>query len=274
MRIWPTLADPQTETIAGLRTCWIGQAGTTPPVFFQHCTLVRAAAWGGVIAALPDDLCYGANDLPGHGGTAHDAGRDLQAQAAEIAAVLISRMDGPVVFVGHSFGATIGLRLARDHPELIQSLVLYEPVLFGLLGDVDHPAWAKEQAAQRQFITLLASDRHAATGVFVDRWGGAPWHTLPVARQQALVDGIGLVAASDAALFGPASGRVSADDLCAIPHPVVLLAGAETDPVIAPSQDMLAERLAVRARIRVPGAGHMGPITHPEPMAAAIRQLL
>ena len=45
----------------------------------------------------------------------------------------------PIDVIGHSFGATVALRLAVEQPEKVRSLTLIEPVFFAVAGQ-DVPA--------------------------------------------------------------------------------------------------------------------------------------
>jgi lipase len=53
--------------------------------------------------------------------------------------------------------------------------------------------------------------------------------------------------------------------------PVLLVEGADSPPVIDAVQAALAARLPQAARMIVPGAGHMVPITHPDLVARAVQ---
>ena len=66
-----------------------------------------------------------------------------------------------------------------------------------------------------------------------------------------------------------APGRLEALDL-----PVLLLEGAQSPPIVAAIQSVLAARLPRAKRAIVPGAAHMLPITHPREVAELIRASL
>jgi sigma-B regulation protein RsbQ len=73
---------------------------------------------------LFDHVGAGASDLSAYDPARH--GR-LEGYAQDVAEVLEELDVGPVVFVGHSVSATIGVLLAADRPELVESLVLVGP---------------------------------------------------------------------------------------------------------------------------------------------------
>lgn len=64
-------------------------------------------------------------DLPGFGATPRPETAWSTADYADhVAEFLIDRKTGPIVWVGHSFGGRVGLRLAVRHPELLRGLVI------------------------------------------------------------------------------------------------------------------------------------------------------
>ena len=56
--------------------------------------------------------------------------------------------------------------------------------------------------------------------------------------------------------------------------PLLLVAGAESPPVVAAVVDVIAGAAPAAIRVTVPGAGHMVPITHPEPVSRALGRFL
>lgn len=69
-------------------------------------------------------------DRPGHGHSERlEAADTLAVQAAQVAGALKALAPGEkAVLVGHSFGGAVSLRVALDHPELVDGLVLLAPV--------------------------------------------------------------------------------------------------------------------------------------------------
>ncbi len=121
-----------------------------------HCTLGHSGTWHGVQAGLLEKLSMTGFDRPSHGKSAAWSGeggaRGLHDLTTRIAAALI---DKRADVIGHSYGATVALRLALDHPAKVRSLTLVEPPLFSLAADT--PAFAAHAAAMAAFDAALAA---------------------------------------------------------------------------------------------------------------------
>jgi pimeloyl-ACP methyl ester carboxylesterase len=209
-------------------------------------------------------------DMPGHGQSADwDGYSTYQAQTASMAAALCN---GPSHVIGHSFGATVALRLAVERPDLVSNLTLIEPVFFAAAKGTE--AHDHHRKAFRPFIAaMLQGDEARAAQVFNTLWGEVPWDTIPTEQQAALVKRIHLVVAGGAEIEEDADGITSADRLAKVDIPVTLVRGQNTQPVIAAIHDRLVERLPHAADHVIAGAGHMLPIrkTYLAQVAAIIR---
>ena len=232
-----------------------------------HCSLAQGAAWKGVAAALPGGLRLTAPDIVGHGdGPAHDPARDLHDQC--YAAVLPHLPQGPFDAAGHSFGATLALRLALEMPERVRSLTLIEPVLFAAAkGSGTFTLHRSGEAGKGK--AAGGDDRLAATRNFLKHWGsGADFDDLPAHQRAYMAARIHLIDASDPALFGDSAGLVPR--LAEVAAPTLLMAGGDCLPVMTAILDRMQAEIPQSTRSSIPGAGHMAPITHPAPVAAAI----
>ncbi len=154
-----------------------------------------------------------------------------------------------VVF-GHSFGGDVALGLASRHPELVEAVVVYEaplPWLDWWPGHGGADGDAPEEAAER-FMRRLLGDRK--------------WERLPAATRAARrAEGAAMVGELDdlarVAPWSPEQVRL----------PVLALHGERARPHHRRAMDLLADVLpSCRVEI-VPGAGHVGPNTHPDAVA-------
>jgi non-heme chloroperoxidase len=60
----------------------------------------------------------------------------LLTESEDLASVIRAlKLDAPVHIVGHSFGAYVAAMMAKDHPELVRTLVLAEPPILSLLAN-------------------------------------------------------------------------------------------------------------------------------------------
>ncbi len=94
-------------------------------------------------------------DLPGFGATPRPQDGWSTADYADyVADFLVERKTGPIVWVGHSFGGRVGLRLAVRHPDLLQGLV----IVSGAGIPRPRSAWAQVRSGwrRRQFRVLKA----------------------------------------------------------------------------------------------------------------------
>jgi len=241
-------------------------------VLALHCSLAHSGAWAGLAGHLKG-VTLTAPDLPGHGSAPDWDGRTELHGLATRDALAVAEALVCVDLIGHSFGATVALRMALERPELIRSLVLIEPVLFAAARAAGDPAFAAFRAGHLGFAEALSAGRFPeAAAMFHAVWGGGgALQDLPARQRQYIVDRIPLVGAQDDVLLGDAAGLLTYMRLESLGIPVLLMEGAQSPPIIDAIQGELARRLSQVSRVVVPGAGHMVPITHPAEVAAAVQ---
>jgi len=259
---------------AGRATYWQVTGQGPRAALAIHCSLAHSASLAALAGDLSDLLTVTAFDLPGHGQSAAWDGRgEIQAASTGIAADLL---DGPADIIGHSFGATVALRLAVEHPHLVRTLSLYEPVFFAVALN-DRPDLRADHAAEMAEMDagMAAGDMAAAARGFLSVWGGGvSWGALPAPVRDRMAAQMPLIEAAAPALYEDVGGMLASGALARIAAPVLLMAGARSTAINAAINDGLAARLPDCRRVRFDGAGHMGPVSHPREVAAAIRGFL
>lgn len=236
------------------------------PALAIHCTLAHSGAWAGVAARLPQ-LAFTAFDMPGHGQSGPWMGSDYHGDVTRIAASFIDR---PLDLIGHSFGASVALRLAVAAPEAVRSLTLIEPVLF--VAAAGTPEFAAQADDNERFRNMIAAgEAEAAARAFVAQWGaGQPWEKLDPRAPAAFSAQMPLVLAGGEANFTDTARILRDGGLEAIDAPVMLIRGANSPAVMATICEAIAARLPDVGLAVVPGAGHMLPVTHPAQVADLI----
>jgi len=240
--------------------------GAGAPAVMIHCALSNHDSLLPLSKVLGEQATL--FDMPGHGRSDDwDGKHDYQTLVVDAA---VACCDGPTHLIGHSFGATVALRLAVERPDLVNRLTLIEPVYFAAAkGTTEHARYAK---AFRPFVgAMLAGEEARAAEIFNDLWGAVPWSGIPTRMQERLVRRIHLIVASGGAIEEDATGITSAERLGALDVPVTLIRGADTQPVIAAIHSALVSRIPNAIDHVIAGAAHMVAMTHVAEVAAIIR---
>jgi pimeloyl-ACP methyl ester carboxylesterase len=248
------------------------------PVIALHCSGAGAGQWRPLGEALGSRYALVAPEHYGCESAGPWSGEHAFTLADEAATTIeiIDCSDSKVHLVGHSYGGAVALRAAVERPDRIASLTLYEASAFHLLKEMG----ARGAAAFAEILAIrtrtaegvISGDYRGAATSFVDYWsGGGSWAALRPSVQAALTRWAPKAPLDFRALIDEPT---PASAYAALRFPTLIMRGehapaparliAETLPTLIP-----AARLAV-----IPGAGHMGPLTHvPEVNAAIARHI-
>ena len=226
-----------------------------------HGFAQTGACWG----PLPETLrAHGFDvatpDLPGHGASPHPP-LDLASAAAVLAAE-----GGRASYLGYSFGARIALRLALDHPDRVERLVL----VGGSPGLAD-PA---ERAARAESDGRLADEiEQRGVVAFVERWLAQPlfaglprWAHFEAERGRNRAAAL----AGSLRLAGTGAQEPLWERLGHLAMPVLLISGEDDAKFTAIARDMAAGIGPRATRITITGAGHAAHLEQPDAFAAVL----
>ena len=253
------------------------EAGAGPGVVCIHANASSSAQWRGLMERLAPKFHVLAPDSYDSGKGPHwpsDRVIRLSDEAALIEPVL-ARAGSPLVLAGHSYGAGVALIAALQNPGRVRALALYEPTVFALL-DAEKPppneADGIRDAVARSAAALEAGDTDLCAEHFIDYWMGAgAWKQTPEARKPA-------IAASTANVRRWAHALITEPTPLAafrsLDVPVLYMTGKRSTASALGVARLLAGALPRVERVDFEKLGHMGPVTHPEVVNAAIGEFL
>lgn len=253
-------------------------SGVGEPVLLIHCSSASGGEWDNLRATLDRAFRTIAPDQWGCGDSDPWTGRGRFGLAREAAPILdiVHRIGAPVHLVGHSYGGGVALHVAREHSALIRSLTLIEPSVFHLLRDGDaHDRTLFDEIsgiADAAREAIASGDYRGGMARFVGYWNGeGAWDALSERARARLARNLSKVVLDFRALFDEPA-RLA--DYAALTVPTLLVCG---DRSPAPSRrlvEMLAAAMRETRTVRLQGAGHMSPFTHPDAVSAAVRAQL
>lgn len=245
--------------------------GEGPPIVFGHGLLSSKEMFDEQIAALRDRYRCISLDWRGHGTSTYppqewtlwDMVDDTLALCAELG---IER----ATFLGLSQGGFTFMRLAMDHPELVEALVLLDTS-----ADVENPDMLDEYIglaeAYREDPTPGVADA-AAMALYSQDWMDQNPEAYAKEREVMLSHPPeGLYLAATGAVFKRES---VVDRLGEINAPTLVMVG-EHDVATPPEKaQQLADGIAGAQLVTIPAAGHHSPIENPPAVTEALESFL
>ncbi|MFO0710494.1 MAG: alpha/beta hydrolase [Sandaracinus sp.] len=251
-----------------------GSPESLEPVVLVHSSGLGARQWRRTIEALSPRHRVIVPELVGYGeSSAVVAGEQIHF-AADLLGLerLLDRLAEPAHLVGHSYGGFLALLLAIHRPLRVRSVSVYEPVSFGVLrSEEQHDALATLPAADAPWPSS-AEQIEAWLEAFIAYWNGpGAWQVL-AEPMRATFRATATKVIGEVRSLGEDRTPLEAYESLEVP---VLLLGSEHSTLAAERVlALLTRAIPDVRRVRIPGAGHMGPITHAAEVNAEIARFL
>jgi len=237
---------------SGVYSCGIG-----PSVITFHSSLSSGRQWLPLSSQLKQEYTFFHFDLLRYGKAPTLAQGQSYRFSQEIARVqwLIEKekIIEPIHIVGHSCGGAVALKFAVEHPHLVRSLTLFEPVAFHLLEK-----GTKFRALADKFAQDVAShDSEQAAEIFTNFWNDNGFYrTLPQKVQQLMAKDMASVNQDFEALTAETYGE---EALALLSFPTMILTG-EQSPELGQFLAKHIAQMIPAARLKTLPVGHMGPV--------------
>jgi pimeloyl-ACP methyl ester carboxylesterase len=253
------LSNPAMQTVTsadGTRIAY-ERHGDGQPLVLLHGSSATRHAWDAVVPHLAEDFSLVVPDRRGREDSGDADAYSLDREVADLRAILADLDGTPVVF-GHSFGGL--LTLAATEEIDFDRLVLYEPAV--LVGE-----YRGDDLSARMQQRLAAGEREEAMKLFLRDAGGVPApERLPIWPDEVNLELAETVVRENEA--------VESYDLPSEPDidcPTLLLTGERGPEHLRAGVRTLAERLPQQQLVEFDGIGHMGTMSAPGKIAAAVR---
>lgn len=241
--------------------------GDGPPLVFVHGMCGRGAVWAGQVERLAAEFTCVTYDRRGHGSsTDGDLPHSVPLHADDFAALVGGLGLGPVLLVGSSGGARIGVDVVVRHPELLAGAVLSEPPIPSLAPE-QAKAFLEQRVVPAVRPRLDDDDLPGAVDAFFEVACPGLWARLDAAgREPYRRSGRMLVAD-----IGQPPFLVTPDDLATVRMPVLAVLGLDSEPFFQSAARTVAGSVPSARLVELPGSGHVTYAEQPDAFADAVR---
>ena len=244
-------------------------------VVFLHASASGISQWRAYQRALSDRYVTAAVHLYGYGGTTpwRRPRRQRLADQAELVGTVIQAIGRPTHVVGHSFGGAVALETGRQFQDDVVSLAVYEPTAFWLLQTEVPECWVEISGVVRAVQTGVASgDLEGAASGFVDYWArGRQWERMSDRQRATVASAMASVAhEADALTSPPADPDAWSTD---VPAPTLVMQAEDSPAPVREVARLLTEHGRRQLHV-IDRGGHMGPVTNPAAVLAALPPFL
>jgi pimeloyl-ACP methyl ester carboxylesterase len=249
-------------TVAGMRFPYIA-AGNGDPVLFVHASWADHRAWCNIWQDVAENhrfLTYTQRHF-GTGKWPADKTFSRDVLAADLVAIL-ETIGEPVHLIGWSYSGPLLLSAARDVPELVRKVVIFEPALSSILNDSPENtaaiAWFRQGFAAAR-SAVAAGDAKAAMHMAVEfvlglQEGG--FRKLDPRIQAMLLENTHTMVMEFEA---PEPVALTCEHIRAVTSPTLLVVGQDTLPIYKLVAQAILACLPYGAMAKIEGVGHGGP---------------
>ncbi|SHG74758.1 Pimeloyl-ACP methyl ester carboxylesterase [Cognatiyoonia sediminum] len=256
--MWTT--QPRSE-IAGYPAIVKGKG---QPVLFLHGVGLRAEAWAAQLDGLANHAQVFAPDMLGHGENKRSRSSQTMSDYLDVTSAILGSLPFPAIVVGHSMGSMLALALAKQHPDLVETVVA--------LNAIFDRSNAAAKAVQSRADELDGVTQVDPT-VTLERWFEDKESPERDACRSWLetVDPSAYKSAYTAFAYSQIPNR---ELLTNVACPSIFMTGVQ-EPNSTPAMSTTMAEIVPRGRaIIVEGAAHMLPMTHPDQVNSVLLEIL
>ncbi|PID42038.1 MAG: alpha/beta hydrolase [Proteobacteria bacterium] len=220
---------------------------------------------------LAEDYHVIAVDLPGHGESSKELTHDygIESQADFLFRFANTLKLESFHLAGNSMGGAISVVFAVAHPELVKSLVLYDPA--GVF-DVVSPFITLLEEGKNPLIANSEEEFDSLIHFVMEKPPFIPWPVSEVAAEKVIAN-----AEINRLVFSRISSKTGIDFkslLKQLKVPVFVVWGAEDQVINAGNADIFVELIPNSSKLIYPGIGHLPMLEIPKQAATDFRRFV
>ncbi len=256
-------------TVNGVRLAY-DEYGAGPPVIWVHGSWTDRRGADLLAPLVAERYRFITYDRRGHSQSERRPGHQSLSDHVDDLAALVEQLDAvPAHLVTNSYGGPIALRLALRRPELVASLCLHEPDVFGVLPDDPDVRQALDDLRARCAPVVAEIEQGNAAGaarLFMETvaMGPGAWEAMPEELRRTVTQNAPTFLDDVTEAIG------AIGPLAGITHPVLLTGGGHSYPLAAAANRCLADELPNSRRYTFADAGHVPHRTHPDELAGVV----
>jgi len=242
------------------------EADTRPIVVCLHGSASNGGQWRSLRQALRGRCRVFTPDLVGYGSRRFRANGKFSLQH-EVDAIIeqIGDIKDPFHLIGHSYGGAVATYFAKQFPERVKSLIVYEPANFALLlkEGTDTDAAREIRDVRASFAPGLGTplSRWRAARSFISYWSGRPaWRSFKLTQRSWFASVSPKVAAEFDAIV---AAKDVLSDLGDLEMPVKIICGTRTRLAAKRVCELMAREVRNCRFLQLVNLRHMAPLTHP-----------
>lgn len=246
------------------------------PLVFIHGSWDDHNSWLAVAEelskAVPNPILL--YDRRGHSASTPDTKQGTISMDVQDALALLEQLGFKKAhFIGHSYGANITIELATNHADKVESIVLYEPPIFGLLkGKPEYKQiLTRVQEEMQKSKTLLEQGEvEQGTFNFIEKvaFGTGSWSTIFDERARNTMTASYRTWLDQA--HDPERLNIKPEKLNQFKRSMTLITGSDSILVYPAVAKELQQQVNTIALFTIQGAGHGGLISHSKQTAAIV----
>lgn len=250
--------------------------GEGTPLVFIHGSWDDHNSWLAVAEevgkALPNPILL--YDRRGHSASTPDTKQGTISMDVQDALALLDELGFKKAhFIGHSYGANITIELATNHADRVESIVLYEPPVFGLLkGKPEYQSilTAVQEDMQKSKTLLEQGAIEQGTFHFIEKvaFGTGSWSTIFDERARNTMTASYRTWLDQA--HDPERLNLKPENLNQFKGHITLITGSDSILVYPAVAQEIKQQVKAITLYTIPGAGHGGLISHPQQTAAML----